>query len=145
MKAFLKNYHQSTRKVRLVADTIRGKSVAQAQRTLLFMPKYAAPAIVKLLNSAVANARTSGVTPEELFVKMIAVNKGIVGKRGRPFARGRSGVIHKEFSHVTLELGLLTAMKPKKGAAKKVAEKVEDKAEKVVKKVAKVKKVKAEK
>ncbi len=105
MKASLKNYHQSPRKVRLVADAIRGKSVSQAQRLLKFMPKYAAPAIAKMLDSAVANAGRSGTSAEQLFVKMIAVNKGMVSKRGRPFARGRSGVIRKAMSHVTLELG----------------------------------------
>ena len=125
MKAFLKNYHQTPRKVRLVADSIRGKSVVQAQRTLLFMPKYAAPAISKLLDSALANARAVGASPEELFIKMIAVNKGIVARRGRPFARGRSGTIHKAMSHVTLELGMLSTMKPKKGAkVKSVAPKL---------------------
>jgi large subunit ribosomal protein L22 len=116
MKAFLKNYHQTPRKVRLVVDSIRGKSVVQAQRTLLFMPKYAAPTIAKLLDSAVANARSSGASPEELFIKMIAVNKGLVAKRGRPFARGRSGTIRKAMSHVTLELGLLSSKTPKKSA-----------------------------
>ena len=105
MKAKLSNYHQSPRKVRLVADAIRGKSVQEAKRLLAFMPKYAAPAIDKLLHSAIANAKTSGVSESGLFVKKIAVDKGLVGKRGRPFARGRSGVIRKTMSHVCIELG----------------------------------------
>ncbi len=128
MKAFLKNYHQSPRKVRLVANAIRGKSVVQAQRSLMFMNKYAAPAIGKLLDSAIANARSSGATAEELFIKTIAVNKGVVGKRGRPFARGRSGVIRKTMSHVSLELGRSApaakkSPRAKKASAKKVAAK----------------------
>ncbi len=119
MKAFLKNYHQSPRKVRLVADAIRGKSVVQAQKTLMFMPKYAAPAISKLLDSALANARVNGASPDDLFIKMIGVDKGVMSKRGRPFARGRSGVIRKTMSHVTLELGHVVETKQKKVRAKK--------------------------
>lgn len=120
MKASLKNYHQSPRKVRLVADLIRGKSVQQAKRSLMFMPKYAAPAIGKLLDSAIANARSSGLSADELIIKMITVNKGLVSKRGRPFARGRSGVIRKMFSHVTLELGQRAAPSKKPVRAKKI-------------------------
>jgi len=102
MKATLKNYHQSPRKVRLVADMIRGKSVPAARAALHFLPKKSSPAISKLLDSAVANA---GVSPETLFVKSIAVNKGAVMRRYRPFARGRSGTLRKTMSIVTLELG----------------------------------------
>lgn len=104
MKASLSNYHQSPRKVRLVVDAIRGKSVPQAQRLLTFMPKYAAHGVSKLLNSAIANARSMGVSTDDLFIKTATVNKGLVGKRGRPFARGRSGTIRKIMSHVALEL-----------------------------------------
>ena len=56
MKALLTNYHQSPRKVRLVADLIRGKSIAQARAALLYLPKKSSPALGKLLDSAVANA-----------------------------------------------------------------------------------------
>lgn len=105
MKAILRNYHQAPRKVRLVADAIRGKSVAEALHALTFMPKYAAHGMKKLLESAVANARHSGIDSSELFIKKVAVDKGLVGKRGRPFARGRSGIIRKTMSHISLELG----------------------------------------
>jgi large subunit ribosomal protein L22 len=118
MKATLKNYHQAPRKVRLVADMIRGKSVPAARAALLFLPKKSSPAISKLLESAVAN---SGATPDSLFVKSIAVNKGTVMKRGRPFSRGRSGTIQKAMSIVTLELGT-GASATKKPRAKKVVE-----------------------
>lgn len=117
MKALLTNYHQSPRKVRLVADLIRGKSVPAARAALLYLPKKSSPAIGKLLDSAVANAGVIGDSPENLFVKTITVNKGAVMRRARPFARGRSGSIRKEMSIVFLELG--TAIKPaKKGRAK---------------------------
>ena len=115
MKASLKNFHQSPRKVRLVADLIRGKSVPSARAALHFLPMKSSPAISKLLESAVAN---SGVTPDSLFVKTIAVNKGAVARRARPFARGRAGSIRKTMSIITLELG--TNAPAKKPRAKKV-------------------------
>ena len=105
MKALLKNYHQSPRKVRLVADLIRGKSVPAARRALTFLPKKSTPAISKLLDSAVANARASGVNTESLFVKRITVDKGAVLRRARPFARGRAGTVRKTMSIINLELG----------------------------------------
>ena len=105
MKALLKNYHQAPRKVRLVADLIRGKSVPAARSALMYLPKKSAPAISKLLDSAVSNARQAGATPEDLFVKTITVNKGLVMRRARPFGRGRAGTIRKTMSIVALELG----------------------------------------
>ena len=122
MKATLKNFRQAPRKVRLIADMIRGKSVPAARAALLFMDKKSSPAIEKLLNSAVAN---SGVAPDSLFVKTIAVNKGIVMRRARPFARGRAGSIRKTMSIVTLELG--TNVAEKKTRAKKTKAKAETK------------------
>jgi len=111
MKALLKNYHQPSRKVRLVADLIRGKSVSQAREALTYLPKKSSP-----VNSAVSNA---GQPAENLFVKTITVNKGAVMKRARPFARGRSGTIHKEMSIIFIELGLNAA--PKAAKSKKIA------------------------
>ncbi len=105
MKALLTNYHQSPRKVGLVADLIRGKSVAQARAALLYLPKKSSPALGKLLDSAIANASSSGNSVENLFVKTITVNKGAVMRRARPFARGRSGTLRKTMSIVFLELG----------------------------------------
>src|SRR3989344_284995 len=104
MKASLHNYRQSPRKVRLVADLIRGRSAFNAREALRFLPKKASPAIAKLLDSAVANARNAGVSSESLFVKTITVDKGTVLRRHRPFARGRSGTIRKASSIVRLEL-----------------------------------------
>lgn len=122
MKALLTNYHQSPRKVRLVADLIRGKSVIAARAALLYLPKKSSPAIGKLLDSAVANAGER-FSPESLFVKTITVNKGLVMRRARPFARGRSGSIRKEMSIVFLELGTANAKTPKKSNSKPVAPK----------------------
>ncbi len=114
MKALLTNYHQSPRKVRLVADLIRGKSVASARAALLHLPKKSSPALGKLLDSAIANARATGASAENLFVKTITVNKGMVMRRARPFARGRSGTIRKTMSIVFLELGTAAKVKTSK-------------------------------
>ncbi|MDP3646404.1 MAG: 50S ribosomal protein L22 [bacterium] len=119
MKALLTNYHQSPRKVRLVADLIRGKSVPAARQALSFLPKKSGPAISKLLDSAVANAGAQNLTAEQLYVSTITVDKGAVMRRSRPFARGRAGSVRKTMSIVRLELGPLQQMKQPKKAAKK--------------------------
>lgn len=111
MKATLKNYKQSPRKVRLVADLIRDKSVSGAKAALRFLPKKSSPAIEKLLDSAVANARNVGASTDTLFVKKITVDKGRVLRRSRPFARGRAGSIRKTMSIISLELGTREAAK----------------------------------
>lgn len=121
MKALLTNYRQSPRKVRLVADMIRGVSVVQAQQKLTFTPQKAANAVAKLLASAVANAQQSGVSIENLVVKSITVDKGTVMKRMRPFARGRAGRIAKIASIIRIELSELKAPAAKKRAPAKKA------------------------
>ena len=107
MKASLQNYHQAPRKVRLVADLIRGKSVPMARVALSFLPKKSGPAIAKLLESAVSNARFSNdsVDIDALFVTKLTVDKGMTLKRVRQFKQGRAGRIHKIMSIVNLELG----------------------------------------
>lgn len=105
MKAILKNYRQSPRKVRLIADLVRGKDVTKALDTLKFVNKRAAEPFAKLIQSAVANARSQGVSTEGLIVKTIAVNKGTVLKRFMPRARGSASRINKRNSHLSVELG----------------------------------------
>ena len=116
MKATLKNYRQSPQKVRLVANLIRGKSVPQARAALSFLSKKSSPAIGKLLDSAVANARMQGGSADSLMIKTITVDKGMVMRRGRPFARGRSGIIQKTMSTIRLELAPTPTVKPKASA-----------------------------
>jgi large subunit ribosomal protein L22 len=129
MKALLKNYNQSPRKVRLVADLIRGKSIPAARQALTYLPKKSSPAMLKLLNSAVSNAiQNNGAELETLFVKAIAVNKGQVMRRFMPKARGRAARYAKTFSIVTLELGAHGAAPSV--PAKKAAKTEEVKAEK---------------
>jgi large subunit ribosomal protein L22 len=107
MKSSLKNYRQSPRKVRLVADTIRGKKVPQALLELQFLPKRAAQQIAKLVASAAANAQNNfKVNQDDLVVKDISVDQGVTLKRYRPRARGVAKRINKRTSNITLSLGV---------------------------------------
>ena len=117
--AFLKNYRQSPRKVRLVADTVRGKKIKDAQVILDFMPKRAALPIKKLLDSAIANAKVNGESLETLVVKEISVQKGIVAHRWMPKWRGMAHAIKKRSSHVKI---VLEQGKPSKKEAYKAAQ-----------------------
>ncbi len=100
--ASLSNYRQSPRKVRLVADLIRGKSADHALALLATLPKRASDPVAKLLKSAIANGK--GATAGELYVSSIQVNGGIVFKRSMPRARGSASPIRKKTSHITLAL-----------------------------------------
>lgn len=99
--AQLKNYRQSPRKVRLVADLVRGKRADRALAQLSILPKRASEPMQKLIKSAVSNA---GVNAEGLFVSKIEVNGGVVFKRFMPRARGKASPIRKKTSIVTLTL-----------------------------------------
>lgn len=124
MKALLTNFHQSPQKVRLIANLIRGKSVPSARATLQYAPQKSSDAILKLLDSAVANARQAGSDSEELFVKTITVNKGMVMHRFMPKARGRASRYNKTMSIIAIELGQgQKAVSGKQKAVKKTAAK----------------------
>ncbi len=105
MKAFLKNYRQSPRKVRLVADLVRGKKVNDALQSLTFVNKRASEPFSKLIRSAVANAKTEGKDATSLVIKKVVVDKGTVLKRFMPRARGSASRINKRNSHIMVELG----------------------------------------
>ncbi len=104
--ARLRNCPTSPRKMRLVADLIRGKEVNQALATLRFTKKEAAQRLEKLLLSAIANwqAKNEGVRLEEneLYVKAIYVDGARMLKRLRPAPQGRAHRIRKRSNHVTL-------------------------------------------
>lgn len=123
MKASLSNYKQSPRKVRLVADMIRGKKVSVARDSLVFLAKKSSPEIQKLLESAIANARMQGMNADDLIVKKISVDKAQVIRRFKPMARGRAAGIRRTMSHVNIELGIAEGAKPKAVKAKKAATK----------------------
>lgn len=122
------------RKVRLVTDLIRGKSIKEAQSLLNFSLKKAAVPVRKLLDQAVANAKNNFQLAEEtLVVSKIQVNEGPKLKRWRARARGRAAEIQKKTSHITLVL----SGEKKKRAERKVSEvtpeekaKLEEKVEK---------------
>ncbi|MGI6116720.1 50S ribosomal protein L22 [Luoshenia tenuis] len=95
----------SSRKVKVVLDLIRGKSVAEAQAILRFTPKAAAPVVEKVLNSAVANAENNmDLDASTLYVAECFANQGPTLKRYRPRAHGRAFQILKRTSHVTVIL-----------------------------------------
>ncbi len=114
--ATLSNYRQSPRKVRVVADLIRGKSLVAANAQLAFLPKRAAGPLSKLLASALANAKNldSAVTAETLYVNEIRVDKAPTAKRIMPRARGSASRINKRSSHVFVTLGPAPVKKAKK-------------------------------
>ena len=122
MKAFLKNYRQSPRKVRLVAELIKGKRVADALLILDTLPKRASGPVNTLLNSAIANAKQAGITVEGLYVENVTVNKGIVLKRSMPRARGSASRINKRTSHVALTL-IVASPATRRGGGKNSPEK----------------------
>ena len=118
MKAILKNYRQSPRKVRLVTDLIKGKKVSSALDTLNFTTKRAVPVVKKLLESAIANAVHAGLVADTLKIKNIVVDEGIVLKRMMPRARGVGARINKRTSHIHVTLSIIEDEKISKKANK---------------------------
>ena len=106
VSARLRYLQASPRKVRLVADLIRGKDVQEASNTLELTQKKVAKPLRKLLLSAIANAenRDDQLDVDLLYVKEIFVDKGPVMKRIRPQPMGRAFQIQKRQSHVTIKL-----------------------------------------
>lgn len=102
------NYlRMAPRKVRSVADLIRGLSVNNAEAQLLVQRRRPSKAILKLLRSAVANAKNNKqLNLEYLFVSSIRVDQGPMLKRMLPRARGSASPIQKKMSHVTIVLGV---------------------------------------
>jgi large subunit ribosomal protein L22 len=96
----------SAYKAREVLDLIRGKSVMEARTILEFCNRDAASVIVKVLDSAVANAgNNNDIPPEELFVAACYADEGPTMKRWRPRARGRATRIRKRTCHITVIVG----------------------------------------
>ncbi len=93
------------RKVRLVADLIRGKSVIEAENILNFTFKKPVLPVLKLLKSAIANAENNfNLKKESLYISKILVDEGPRLKRLFPRARGRANIIQKKTSHITIVL-----------------------------------------
>ena len=104
-KATLKYSRISARKVKIVADLIRGKDVDEALAIVKFTPKASSEIIEKLLKSAIANAENNhDMKHENLYVAEIYANQGPTLKRIRPAAKGSAVRIRKRTSHVTIIL-----------------------------------------
>lgn len=105
IKAKLRHLRISPRKVRLVTDLIKGLDVKKAQKQLEFSPKGVATPILKLLNSAIANARhNANLDENNLYISSILVDPGPTLKRWMPRAMGRATSIMKRTSHITISL-----------------------------------------
>ncbi|AZG06898.1 50S ribosomal protein L22 [Pigmentiphaga sp. H8] len=104
--AIVRGVRVSAQKARLVADMIRGKSVAQAINILTFTPKKSAGIIKKAVESAIANAEhNDGADIDELKVKTIYVDKGASLKRFDARAKGRGVKIEKQTCHIVVKVG----------------------------------------
>lgn len=105
VRAQAKYVRSSPRKARLVVDHIRGKSVPEARAILAHTPRAAAEPVLKVLQSAVANAENNHeLLPEELRIHQVFVDEGPTIKRFRPRALGRATKIRKRTSHITINL-----------------------------------------
>jgi large subunit ribosomal protein L22 len=124
--AKLKDVPTSPRKMRLVADIIRGERVSNALNILKYEPKVGAAKLEKLLLSAISNwqAKNQDAKIEEadLFIKDIWVDGGRILKRLRPAPQGRAHRIRKRSNHVTLVLDSLASQKDNKTAQKETKE-----------------------
>ena len=99
------NYlHIAPRKVRLIANTLKGLSVKEAEAQLLLRVQRSAKPLLKLIRSAVANAKNKKLDINRLVVSSVLVNGGPMLKRFLPRAQGRATPIHKKMSHIVLTL-----------------------------------------
>ncbi len=113
VRAEAKHVRASARKVRLVLEGIRGQSVVDARKQLLFSPRAAAKDVELVLRSAVSNAEVNhGLSPDDLVVAEAFANEGVTIKRFKPRARGRASRINKRTSHITVVLRSLTDVAP---------------------------------
>lgn len=104
-QAVLRGARLSAQKGRLVADMVRGKSVAEALDLLTFSPQKGAAIVKKVLESAIANAEhNDGADVDELKVATIFVDEAMTMKRIRPRAKGRADRIFKRTSHITVKV-----------------------------------------
>ena len=104
-QATLRFLRMAPRKVRLVADQVRGQPVEEALQALRFSPRAASRPLKKLIESAVANAENNhGLDIDTLWVREIRVDEGPTLKRWRPRAQGRAFPVMKRTSHVSVVL-----------------------------------------
>lgn len=106
-----KNIRISPRKIRVVSDLIVNMSPVEAVETLPLIRKRAALVLLKVIKSAVANARQKGMNIDELKFKEIQVNEGPTLKRWRPVSRGSAHSIFKRMSHIRVVVGIAETKK----------------------------------
>lgn len=99
----------SPRKVRLVADLIRGQKANEAMEVLKFTPKRGASFVRKVLQSAIANADEQEADVEALYVREAVIDEGPTIKRLQPKDRGRAFVVFKRTSHIRIVLDTMGA------------------------------------
>ncbi len=105
VKAKLRFLRQTPRKVRVLAQMVRGMNVTQALHTLTYSQKRAGRPLIKLINSAISNAVNNfSLKQDNLFIKEIRIDGGPVLKRWRARAFGRAAMIKKRTSHIYLTL-----------------------------------------
>jgi ribosomal protein L22 len=105
VRARARYVRHAPRKARLVVDHIRGKDIAQARAILMNTPRAASRDVLKLLDSAIANAENNhDLVADDLKVGRVYVDEGPTLKRYRPRAQGRATRIRKRTSHMTIEL-----------------------------------------
>lgn len=103
VKATAKTVRIAPRKVRLVLDLVRGKSVKEALDILKFTPNHAAATVSKVVKSAAANAtHNHSLDENKLFIKACYANEGVTLKRFMPRAKGNASQILKRTSHITV-------------------------------------------
>ena len=126
-KATLRYLRIAPRKVRLVAETIRGRKVGEAQAILRSTTKSGAEHLQKTLGAAIASAKNNFEMQEDnLYIAKVAVDEGPKLKRFRPRARGRAYPIQKKTSHITLILDELVESVPQAKVKDKKVEVVTD-------------------
>lgn len=101
--ASVKNIGVTPRKTRLVVDMVRGRNLDDARAILKNVNKAASPIVLKLINSAAANAvNNNGLKEENLYIKEIYADAGLVMKRFMPRAKGSASALLKRTSHITV-------------------------------------------
>ncbi len=130
VRAKLNNLRIAPRKVRLIADAIRGEQALKARSILNFSIKKGAEPLKKLLDSAISNAKNNfNLDDKELFISEIRVDEGAKLKRWRAISRGRANPIQKKTSHITLILSEYKAEENKEKEKEKKGDEKEKKAE----------------
>src|SRR3989338_1964164 len=132
--AKLRHLHITPRKARFVADLLKGLRVDEAEAQLMLSSRRPSAPILKLLQSAIANAKHNyQLDKEKLFVKSVNVDGGPMSKRWTPRARGSASQIQKKTSHITMILGMMEEVKKSKFNIKKKEKKPEKNKQKTVK------------